>query len=130
MKQHLTLTLLLVSFCWLSLNAQNPGSISGKIIDAKLAESLIGVSVKIDDNGGAVTDLDGHYVVRNVAPGTHKVSVIYPGYATKTVEDIVVKSNEVTVVDIALEEPKIETIAEVVIVAKAQRESQSALTIL
>ncbi|MCC7505076.1 MAG: TonB-dependent receptor [Saprospiraceae bacterium] len=130
MKRIFSLVLLLASFGSLYLSAQTTGSISGKIIDGKLAEALIGVSVKLDDNGGAITDLDGNYVIRNVAPGVHKVSVNYPGYSTKTIEEIVVKANQVSVVDIALEEPKLETITEVVIVAKAQRESQSALTIL
>ncbi|MBL7805792.1 MAG: TonB-dependent receptor [Saprospiraceae bacterium] len=130
MKRIFSLVLLLASFGSLYVSAQTTGSISGKIIDGKLAEALIGVSVKLDDNGGAITDLDGNYVIRNVAPGVHKVSVNYPGYSTKTIEEIVVKANQVSVVDIALEEPKLETITEVVIVAKAQRESQSALTIL
>jgi TonB-dependent receptor len=115
----------------LFLTAQT-GSLSGKIIDAKLAEGLIGASIRLDEGGaGAVTDLDGFFTIRNVAPGKHKITVNYTGYQTKTIEDIEVKSGVSTTVDIALEESSIgTTITEVVIVAKAGRESMSALTIL
>lgn len=111
--------------------SQNAGSIAGKVIDGKLAEALIGCSVRLDEGGGgAVTDLDGAFQIRNVAPGIHKITVNYTGYQTKTIEGIVVKEGEATIVDIALDEPSLESLTEVVVVAKAQRESMSALTIL
>jgi TonB-dependent receptor len=110
--------------------AQN-GTITGKIIDAKFAEGLIGCSVKLDDQmGGAITDLDGNYTLRNVVPGKHKITINYTGYQAKTVEDIEVKAGETTNADVLMEESSGTVISEVVIVAKAQRESMSALTIL
>ncbi|MBL7827852.1 MAG: carboxypeptidase-like regulatory domain-containing protein [Saprospiraceae bacterium] len=122
--------LALLCFAPLSLLAQK-GSISGKIIDAKLAESLIGVTIRLDDGaGGAMTDYDGNYTIANIPAGKHKISVNYTGFSPKTIEDIEVRAGESTVVDIALEEASATTIAEVVIVARASRESQSALTIL
>jgi len=124
------LSALLLCFLPLFLTAQT-GSISGKIIDAKLAEALIGASIRLEAGGGAVTDLDGFFTIRNVTPGVHKISINYTGYQTKNVSDIVVKAGETVTVDVALEEPSIgTTISEVVIVAKAGRESMSALTIL
>jgi TonB-dependent receptor len=117
--------------CTLPVFAQT-GVITGKIIDSKLAEGLIGVSVRMDEGaGGAVTDLDGFFTIRNVAPGSHKLTIAYTGYQPKTIEDVNVKPNETAHVDVSLEEPALgTTIAEVVVVAKASRESMSALTIL
>ncbi|MCC7466185.1 MAG: TonB-dependent receptor [Saprospiraceae bacterium] len=110
------------------LFAQN-GTIAGKVIDAISAEALIGVSVRLENGGGAITDLDGNFRIANVTPGKHKVSLQYTGYAPKTVEDIEVKAGEVSTVDIVLEEPAGQTLSEVVVVAKARKESTSALTI-
>ena len=107
------------------------GTISGKIIDAKLADGLIGCTVKLDEGaGGAVTDYDGHYVIQNVPVGLHKISVSYTGFAGKTIENVEVKSGESALVDIALEDGAASVIAEVVITATAQRSSMSALTVL
>lgn len=122
----------LLCFLPLSLLAQK-GTISGKIIDAKLAEVLIGASVRLEDGngGGAVTDLDGNFMIANLSAGTYKITVNYTGYQPKTIEDIMVKNGEVSTVNVSMEESAdLTTIAEVVIVAKASRESMSALTIL
>jgi TonB-dependent receptor len=107
------------------------GTIAGKIIDAKLADVLIGVTVRLDEGaGGAITDFDGNYTIANVPVGKHKITINYTGYASKTIEEIDVKNGEATTVDIAMEDAAATSIAEVVIVARASRESQSALTIL
>lgn len=121
----------LLCFSPLFLLAQK-GSISGKIIDAKFADALIGASVRLEEGaGGAVTDLDGNFTIGNVPVGKHKITVNYTGYSPKTIDNVEVKNNEVTTVDIALEEPSVgTTITEVVVVATALRSSQSALTIL
>ena len=122
MKRISTLPLALLCFLPLFLSAQT-GAISGKIIDAKLAEGLIGASIRLDDGvGGAVTDLDGFFTIRNVEPGQHKITINYTGYQPKTIGDIQVKSSETTTVDVAMEEPSVgATISEVVVVAKAIR---------
>jgi len=131
MKRITYLPLALLCFLPLFLTAQT-GNISGKIIDAKLAEGLIGASVRLDEGaGGAVTDLDGFFTIKNVEPGKHKISINYTGYQPKSIEEIDVKASQTATVDVAMEEPSIgTTISEVVVVAKASRESMSALTIL
>lgn len=119
----------LLFFFPLFLAAQT-GIISGKIIDAKTAEALIGVSIRMDEGaGGAITDLDGNFRIANVPVGKHKISVNYTGYTPKNVEDIDVKAGEATIVDVAIEDGAGAALAEVVIVAKAKKESTSALTI-
>lgn len=122
--------LALLCFLPLSLFAQK-GAISGKVIDAKLAEALIGASVRLDDGaGGAVTDLDGNYTITNVEAGTHKITISYTGYQPKTIDNIVVNTADATTVDVAMEDATALLVSEVVITATAQRSSMSALTIL
>lgn len=125
---------LLLSFLLLTLSSvafAQKGSISGKIIDAKLAEGLIGCTIKLDDGaGGAITDYDGNFMLANVPAGMHKIAISYTGYSEKVIDNIVVKNGEVTTVDVALEDAAAQVIAEVVVTATAQRSSMSALTIL
>jgi TonB-dependent receptor len=129
-KHYLSGILALALFFPLSLFAQK-GTIAGKVIDSKLAESLIGASIRLDEGaGGAITDFDGNFTIANVATGKHKITISYTGYSTKTIEEIEVKTGEATTVDVAMEDALANTISEVVIVAKASRESQSALTLL
>lgn len=128
MKKITNTLLALLCFSPLFLSAQT-GIIAGKIIDAKTAEELIGVSVRLEGAGGAITDLDGNYRIANVTAGKHKISVNYTGYAPKNIEDIEVKAGEATTVDVTIEDGAGESLAEVVVVAKAKRESTSALTI-
>lgn len=112
------------------LSAQK-GVITGKVIDAKLAESLIGVTIILDNNaGGAMTDYDGNYTIANVPEGIHQISINYTGFSPKTIGEINVRAGETVTVDVALEEAVAQALAEVVVVARAGRETQSALTIL
>lgn len=130
MKSIRQFLLSLFLFLPLLLAAQK-GALSGKIIDAKLAEGLIGASVRLDEGaGGAVTDLDGNFTIRNVEPGAHKITINYTGYQTKVIDNIQIKPGETATLEIALEEYAAQAIAEVVIVANAGRESMTALTIL
>ncbi|MBP6827447.1 MAG: TonB-dependent receptor [Saprospiraceae bacterium] len=129
MKRISTLFALLCALP-LSLLAQK-GTISGKIIDAKLAEALIGASVRLDEGaGGAVTDLDGNFAIANVEAGTHKITINYTGYQSQTIDNIEVKNGESVTVDVAMEDATAQLVTEVVITATAQRSSMSALTIL
>ncbi|MFN0034367.1 MAG: TonB-dependent receptor domain-containing protein [Saprospiraceae bacterium] len=126
-KALATAALLLLSTLFLSAQT---GIIAGKIIDSQTAEALIGVSVRLDEGaGGAVTDIDGNYRIVNVAVGKHKISVNYTGYTAKSIEDVEVKAGEATTMDVAIEDGTSAALAEVVVVAKAKRESTSALTI-
>jgi outer membrane receptor protein involved in Fe transport len=114
-------------FSSMLLTAQT-GIIAGKIIEAKSADPLIGVSIRLDEGiGGVITDFDGNFRITNVSAGKHKISVNYSGYAGKTIEDIEVRAGEATTIDIFMEESLRKELQE--IVTKAKKESASALTI-
>lgn len=62
------------------------GLVKGKVIDSKSKEALEFVNVSIKKKGsdqivkGATTDLDGNFIIGNLAPGTYVVNVSYIGY--------------------------------------------------
>jgi len=87
MKLHMLFVLLFSGIT--TLFAQNPGSITGKIIDKTTGEPLPYVSIVIKDNGTVaandVTTDAGDFTIKNLALKNYTVEVIYMGYQTKTV---------------------------------------------
>lgn len=82
--------------------AQN-GTISGVVTDADTRETVIGAYVIIKDlNIGAVTDLDGRYLIRSVPAGKQTVTVTYVGYRPVSVTDVEVVAGQRTNLDVSL----------------------------
>jgi TonB-dependent receptor len=112
------LILLIVLPALLQFNAfaQSTGKIAGKIIDSKTSELLIGATVGIEGTTKAVAaDVNGQYVLTNVAPGKYTLIVKYIGYETKAISDVDVKANAVTSLDIAVAEAGKTALKEVVV---------------
>ncbi len=62
--------------------AQETSSITGKITDLKSGEALIGATVQIKGTTtGAITDIDGNYLLANLKPGDYTLLVSYIGYS-------------------------------------------------
>ncbi|MCH2044973.1 MAG: TonB-dependent receptor [Saprospiraceae bacterium] len=92
----------IIALLSLSLHAQK-GSISGTILEAESGYTVIGASVMLQGTSlGTATDLDGLYAFSDVDPGTYSVEITYIGYESKIIEDIEVKANEVTTLDVTL----------------------------
>ena len=106
-----TLGLLIVIMFLLSSTAIAQSlSISGKVIDKKSQEPVIGASVLIEGtSNGTITDLDGNFTLSNV-PSKGNLVVSYIGYATQTLP-----INGKTGFSIVLDEDT-ETLDEVVVV--------------
>ncbi len=130
MKGFIFTLLALVSFNTTVL-AQK-GTVSGKIVDSKSGETLIGVAVVIENSNppiGAVSDIDGNFVIGNVAEGTHNVVVKYMGYQQNTFKGIKVVDGKIASLNIAMQE-ETTNLNEIVVVAEARRETQSAIYIM
>jgi hypothetical protein len=72
--------------------AEGPvATISGRVVDARTGEPLIGASVVVEGTElGNATDLHGEYLIARVPVGTHKLGAFYTGYrdlATTVVSD-------------------------------------------
>jgi outer membrane receptor for ferrienterochelin and colicin len=99
--------------------AQN-GSISGKVIDLKSSETIVGANVVIEGTTvGAATDLDGNFTIANVKPGTYTMIVSFVTYKTQNIPDVVVEAGKRTNLEISLAEDVAE-LQEVVVTAKKE----------
>jgi hypothetical protein len=110
----------------LFIHAQS-GTIRGSVFDKGTSEPMIGAYVLIPDSPyGAMTDLDGKFSFI-APPGTYNLRVSSISYATITIENVVVKASEVTLLEnIQLSESSLE-LKEVVISAEAVRTSEVAI---
>lgn len=82
------------------------GSLKGKITDKKTGEPLPFVNVVIENRGtqvsGGATDFDGNYFIKPIDPGTYDVVVSYVGYQPYKQTGVVVNSNIITFLNMAL----------------------------
>lgn len=74
----------------LTLSAQNPGNISGKVIDDKSSEPLPYVNIVVKENGtvvtGGITDDNGDFTVKGLALKEYTVEIQFMGYKTSVLQ--------------------------------------------
>lgn len=59
-------------------------SVSGQVTDAQ-NNPLIGATILLDSGGtGTVTDVNGHFIIRNIKPDNYELNVSYLGYNKKS----------------------------------------------
>ncbi len=132
MKSQLTLKKALITLLLVCLGAtvfaQGTGKISGIITDKKTGETLIGVSVKVAGTSrGAATDVEGRDTLSGLAAGKYVLEFSYVGYATKNITEIEVKDNNVTAVNVVLEESTSQNLQQIVVTATLKQESVNTL---
>jgi outer membrane receptor for ferrienterochelin and colicin len=98
--------------------AGNTGKISGKILDAKTKEPLVGVNVVVVGTSlGASTNIDGEFSIINISPNVYSIRASLLGYDPVFVSNIKVSIDLTTRQDFILNESVVEQ-KEVVIVAE------------
>ncbi|WP_345330799.1 TonB-dependent receptor [Mucilaginibacter defluvii] len=104
---------------------QQPGRIAGKIIDEK-GELLPGANVKIIElNKALQSSVDGSY--QFIVPvGKYTIEVSYISFQTIRIADVVVSSNKLTSLNVALK-PSTNALQEVVIKSSYKKESVAGL---
>ncbi len=81
------------------------GVIQGTIKDAVTNEAILFATVQIEGTTtGAISDLDGNYIIENLAPGLYNIVVTSVGYKPKQAFELQVTNVKPVVVDFALEE--------------------------
>ncbi len=127
------ITLLISAFFTLNITllAAQEGVISGKVVDGKSGETLIGAMVLVDDSTslGAATDLDGNFTISKVPAGKHKVKVRYLGYQERQ-EDADVKPNQVTNLYLSLMDDAVNLKEAVVTAQVTRRDNESAVVVM
>jgi hypothetical protein len=78
-------------------------SVSGKVLDINSGETLAGVAVTIEGTDLKVyTDLDGHFAINNLEPGTCNLILSMISYNNSLVENVQLNANEKEEMDIKL----------------------------
>ena len=97
------------------------GSLQGTVHDKDTGEEIVGANIIIaGTKTGASTDIEGKYILKNVAPGKYDLKVSYVGYSSTTVTGVLVKPGEATTLDIALTSASVAA-EEVVVTADRRR---------
>ncbi len=79
------------------------GKISGKITDAETKEPLTGVNILLKGTAqGAVSDVNGNYVILGIQPGHYTLIARMIGYQAEQVTDIAVNIDRTTAINVAL----------------------------
>jgi len=100
----------------------------GRIVDETTAQPLSGVQVYVEGTRlGTITDINGRYLILNVASGTHEVVAEMIGFGRKTVTGVVVEGDATISLDISLAPRAIEMEA---ITVSAEREQGSTAFLL
>jgi iron complex outermembrane receptor protein len=82
--------------------SQSPGKISGVVTDSETGEPLLGANVQVTQTLlGAITDVNGRFVVRQVPPGEHLLRISFIGYRSKLAR-IRVQSDSTSQLQVAL----------------------------
>lgn len=115
------------------------GKISGRIIDSKTGEALIGANVliisrmldgreeKLRNILGASSDKDGDYFIINIPPGIYNLKASYIGYVDAIITDVRVDADKNTKVDFRLNTTAIQT-EEVIITAYSPQKVEKDIT--
>ncbi|MFM8179733.1 MAG: carboxypeptidase regulatory-like domain-containing protein, partial [Candidatus Kapaibacterium sp.] len=123
-------TVLFSVACTLSVLAQDPtGSISGKVTDGETGDPLVRATVMITVNGktkGTFADSKGAYALRNVPVGEYDVRFRFLGFQEKVMKRVVVQAGKTVNADVVLKHER-KTTADVVVEAKAARETEAAI---
>ena len=108
------------------LTAQK-GTLRGSVSDRESGETLIGAFVTVEGTTiGTVTDLDGNFSL-DLPAATYTINVSYVSYAPTIIENVTIKSGEVTALEQVLLSQKGADLKEIVISAEAIRTSEVSL---
>lgn len=121
-------TVIVVALCLNFLAAQNTGSLSGYVRDARSGEPLIGAAIAIEDTElGAVTDIDGFYQIDNIPTQTYQVTASYLGYEKQSRFNVIIRSAGNPSLNFNLQEA-VEQLNEVVVSASSREDMVTPLS--
>jgi len=131
MIKNLSLSIILFIATCISINAQT-GKITGRLIEEGNNESMPFANIIITQNGvqkgGSTTDIDGNYTII-AESGTYTLVAAYVSFATTTINNIEVKANETTKIDVSLKSQAIQ-VEEFTIVAVQSKQTEGALQLV
>ncbi len=122
-------TLLSILFILVSASGySNTGIIQGKVSDAVTGESLVGATVLIQGTlTGTITNIDGVFELKNVAPGTYNVVVSYISYE-KQILKTDVESSQPVFLEVKLGTASL-TVDEVTVTARKRTNTEASMIV-
>ncbi len=79
------------------------GKIQGRVVDAKTQEPLNGANVLVIGTAkGSVSDLEGNFLIEDLAPGTYQLRFSYVGYEAMIKTDVVVATARPALVNVEM----------------------------
>ena len=101
----------------IQLLAGTTGKISGKVIDAKTGEPLMGANVLIESTTmGAAVDENGFFYILNIAPGEYSVRASMVGYSAVIQQNVRISADKTTNLNFSLTDVSVES-EEVIVTA-------------
>jgi hypothetical protein len=100
------------------------GTIKGTVLDQQSDMPIIGATVQlmgIATNIGAVTDVDGYFVLEKVPIGRNVLQISFLGYETITMPNVEVSTGKDVIMDIKIQESASQ-LNEVVVTAKTNKD--------
>jgi len=105
MKYFLSVSAVIILLGTTLILGSTTGKIVGVITDAETGEPLAGVNVYLEGTIlGSATDQDGYYFIINVPPGSYRLKSEYIGYAPYIVNQVVVKIDLTTEINLKMTE--------------------------
>lgn len=98
-------------------------TVRGKITDINSKQTIIGANVVIENSHplkGASTDIDGNFILKEVAVGRVTLRITALGYEPKVLSNVIVESAKETVLEVELVEA-FEMLEQVVITAREEQ---------
>ena len=79
------------------------GTLKGVLSDEETGEKLVGAYVRIVGTyGAAISEPDGSFAIKNIKPGTYTVNISFIGYQQKVYNDIDIKANNATILNVKM----------------------------
>ncbi|MDB5115131.1 MAG: Ferric enterobactin receptor precursor [Mucilaginibacter sp.] len=101
MKKIYILIFLIISF--VTVKAQSNGKVSGRVVDAATKQPVEYATISIFKTGiaspfnGSVSDAKGNFTINNIANGEYTIRVDFMGYASNTIDHIMISDAAHTV---------------------------------
>lgn len=117
----------LIFFVMTEFSFGKTGIIKGVVIDEGTGDPMIGARISVENQKfGALTKINGDFIIQNIPEGVYTIKINYVGYQTITINDVVVKSNQVTTLDVSMRQADLMQ-KEIIITADAIKTTGAAL---
>lgn len=99
MKKNIS-TFIFFFFLAVSFSYAQKGKVAGTVMDGEFVEPMAFANILVKGTTtGTTSDFDGKYELE-LEPGTYTLIFSFVGYDTQEISEIVIKSNEITVIDV------------------------------